>query len=322
MRAVRVHEPGGSDALRVEDVDIPAPGEGELVIRVAAAGVNFIDAYHRSGAYPRQTPFTLGVEAAGTVEAVGDGVAEFSVGDRVATADAVGSYADLALVAADRAVPVPEAVDLETAAAALLQGLTAHYLTGGTYRLGKDDRVLIHAAAGGVGLLLVQMAKLRGATVYGTVSSAEKETLAREAGADEVIRYTEADFGDEIAELTGGEGLDVVYDGVGSATFDRGLECLRPRGMMVLFGQSSGPVEPVDPQRLNAGGSLFLTRPKLGDYTAERAELLARADELFGWLESSQLTVKVSERHPLDRAAQAHDRLEGRQTVGKALLVP
>jgi NADPH2:quinone reductase len=309
----------------VTEVDVPEPGAGEVRVRVAAAGVNFIDTYQRSGAYPMSLPFTPGSEAAGTVDALGsgvDGVADMDVGGRVAYAGVLGAYAEQAVVPADRLVPIPDGVDLPDAAAAMLQGMTAHYLASSTVPLGEGDRVLVHAAAGGVGLLLTQIAKRRGATVYGTVSTEEKAELARDAGADEVIRYTQTDFRAAVLDLTGGRGVDVVYDSVGATTFDDSLASLRPRGHLVLFGQSSGAVEAFDPQRLNSGGSLYLTRPSLGHYVADRAELLQRAGEVLGWVADGTLRLRIGETHPLEDAGTAHARLEARRTTGKVLLIP
>jgi NADPH:quinone reductase len=322
MRAVRVHEVGGPEALQVDDIDSPEPGEGQVRLRVAAAGVNFIDVYTRTGAYPAEPPITLGVEAAGTVDAVGPGVDGLAGGDRVAFAMLPGAYAEQVVVPADRVVAVPDGVDLDVAAAVMLQGMTAHYLAVDTVPLTAEHTVLVHAAAGGVGLLLVQIAKRRGATVYGTVSTQEKEDLARAAGADEVIRYTERSFREAVADLTDGRGVDVVYDSVGKTTFDDSLASLRPRGHLVLFGQSSGAVEPVDPQRLNRGGSLYLTRPSLAHYSSDRAELQQRAADLFAWIRDGELDVRIGETHPLEEAATAHRRLEGRETTGKVLLLP
>jgi NADPH:quinone reductase len=322
MRAVRVHENGGPDVLRIEDIPVPEPGDGQVRIRVAASGVNFIDVYHRTGGYPRELPFTLGVEAAGTVDAVGRGVTDRSEGDRVAFAQQPGTHAEAVVVDAAQVVPVPDGLDLDVAAAAMLQGMTAHYLATSTFPLAEGHRVLVHAAAGGLGLLLVQIAKRRGATVYGTVSTEEKATLATQAGVDEVIRYTEVDFAEEVARLTGGEGVDVVYDSVGRDTFDRSMTCLRPRGYLVLVGASSGPVEPMDPQRLNYGGSLFLTRPTLAHYVATREELIARAGDVLGWAAGGELHLRIGERHPLEDAVTAYERLEGRMTTGKVLLIP
>ncbi|MBA3343980.1 MAG: quinone oxidoreductase [Gemmatimonadales bacterium] len=322
MQAIRVQSPGGPDALRLEDLPVPSPGPDQALIRVEAAGVNFIDVYQRSGLYPLPMPFTLGKEAGGTVEAVGPGVTTVAVGDRVASESVIGAYAELALVPANRLVPLPERVSARDGAAVLLQGMTAHYLAFDTYKLGRRDSCLIHAAAGGVGLLLCQMASRRGARVIATVSTAEKAELARAAGAAEVILYTREDFGAEVQRLTKGVGVTVVYDSVGRATFAKGLECLRPRGMMVLYGQSSGPVEPLDPQVLNQRGSLFLTRPALGHYTATRKELIERAGTVLGWVADGSLQVRVGGEFPLGEAAQAHRELEGRRTSGKVLLVP
>lgn len=320
MRAIRVAQVGGPEVLRPADVPLPEPAEGQVRLKVAAIGVNFIDVYVRTGQYPMDVPFTPGTEAAGTVDAVGPGVTEVAEGDRVAYCMSPGAYAEHVVVPAQRVVPVPAEVDLRTAAAVLLQGLTAHYLAVSTFPLQPGHRALIHAGAGGAGLLLTQIAKLRGATVFTTVSTAEKETLSREAGADEVIRYTEADVAEEVGRLAPA-GLDVVYDSVGRDTFDGSLRCLRPRGTLVLFGQSSGAVPPIDPQRLNAGGSLYLTRPNLGHYTIERGELLERAEELFGWVRDGAVKVRIGETYPLEEAATAHRRLEGRATTGKVQLL-
>lgn len=322
MKAIRVHTAGGPDALRIEDVADGAPGAGEALIRLAAAGVNFIEVYQRMGLYPLPTPFTPGGEGAGTVVAVGDGVTSVRVGDRVASHDLRGSYAELAIAAADRLVNLPDAIDARTGAAAMLQGMTAHYLATSTYPLGRGDWCLVHAAAGGVGLLLCQIAARRGARVIGTVSTAEKEALAREAGAHEVIRYTEQDFVAEVRRVTGGRGVQVVYDSVGKTTFDGSLDSLARRGMLVLFGQSSGPVAPIDPQVLNRKGSLFLTRPTLNAYVATRAELVERASDILGWIADGSLTVRVDRSYPLEGAAAAHRALESRATMGKVLLIP
>lgn len=320
MRAIRIHGTGGPEALREERVPIPVPGAGEAVVRVAHAGVNFIDVYKRTGQYAVPLPATLGEEGAGVVHAIGDGVDDVRVGDRVAWALTTGSYADFAVVRGDRLVPVPDGVDLRLAAAVMLQGMTAHYLATSTRPLGPGDRCLVHAAAGGVGLLLVQIARRRGATIIGTVGSDEKAELARAAGADHVIVYTREDFAAETRRLTGGAGVHVVYDSVGRATFEAGLGVLAPRGMMVLFGQSSGAVAPIDPQVLNQRGSLFLTRPTLAHYAATRAELLARATELFDWMGRGELSVRVGAEFPLADAGEAHRALEGRRTTGKVLL--
>ena len=322
MKAIRVHAHGGPEVLQYEEVPQPAPGRGEALVRIAAAGVNYIDTYHRRGLYQVPLPFTPGVEAAGVVEAVGPEVSEVQVGDRVAYTGPLGAYAEYAVVPASRLVKLPEAIDFPTAAAVLLQGMTAHYLTHSTYPLKPGDTALVHAAAGGVGLLLVQVAKMRGARVIGTVSTEEKAALAKEAGADEVILYTKQDFEAEVKRLTDGRGVEVVYESVGKDTFDKSLNCLAPRGYLVLFGQSSGPVPPFDPQILNQKGSLFLTRPTLQHYVATREELLQRAGDVFGWVASGRLKVRVDSTFKLEEAAEAHRRLEGRQSAGKILLVP
>ncbi|MFI7135341.1 quinone oxidoreductase family protein [Nonomuraea sp. NPDC050153] len=315
MHAIIVSAPGGPEVLEYVERPDPVPGEGEIVVDVAAGGVNFIDIYHRSGAYPLNLPTSIGSEGAGTVSAVGPGVRDVAVGDTVAWANVLGSYAEKAVIPAVRAVPVPDGVPAEVAAAAMLQGMTAHYLTHSTHQVREGDQVLVHAGAGGMGQLLIQLAKLRGAKVYATVSTDEKEKLAREAGADEVLRY------DDFAEALRNK-IDVVYDGVGKATFEGGLEALRPRGLMALYGAASGPVPPMDPQILNRQGSLFLTRPTLVHHIAEREELLQRASDLFGWIKAGQLTINVSRRYPLAEAGQAHEDLAARRTTGKLLLIP
>ncbi len=320
MRAIRVHAPGGPEALREERVAIPEPGPGDALVRVEFAGVNFIDIYKRSGQYKIPLPATIGEEGAGAVVAVGDGVTEVRVGDRVAWASVLGAYAKYAVVKAARLVPLPLAIETRIAAATMLQGMTAHYLAFSTRPLGKGDRVLIHAAAGGVGLLLVQIASKLKAFVIGTAGTDEKAALARGAGADHVIVYTRDDFVAETRRLTEGAGVHVVYDSVGQSTFLRGLEVLAPRGMMVLFGQSSGAVAPIDPQELNKRGSLFLTRPTLAHYTATRNELLWRSGELFDWIAREELSVRVGAEFPLSDAAAAHRALEARLTTGKVLL--
>ncbi|MBV8199951.1 MAG: quinone oxidoreductase [Acidobacteria bacterium] len=324
MKAVRVHQFGGPEVLVYEEIDDPQPGPGQAVVQIEAAGLNFIDVYHRTGFYklPSPPPFTLGQEAAGTVIAAGEGVTEPAVGDRVAFCGVQGAYAEKAAVPAARLVKLPAGVSTRQAAAVMLQGMTAHYLACTTWPLQPGDACLVHAAAGGVGLLLCQIAKLRGARVFATVSTEEKAQLARQAGADEVILYTHQDFESEVKRATGGRGVQVVYDGVGRTTFDKGLACLVPRGLMALFGQSSGAVPPFDPGRLAAGGSLFLTRPTLGHYIATREELTARAGDLFGWLAAGKLDVRIGAEHPLRDAASAHRALEGRQTTGKVLLIP
>jgi NADPH2:quinone reductase len=322
MRAVRFSETGGPEVLRIEEIDDPTPGPGELVVEVAAAGVNFIDTYHRTGLYTLELPSGLGLEGAGTVRAVGDGVAHRRVGDRVAWTDQLGSYGELATVAAERTVVVPEEVDLEIAAATMLQGITAHYLTSSTYKLGSDDTALVYAAAGGVGRLLVQLAKRRGARVLACTSTDEKEAEVRRLGADEVIRYRDVDIAQTVRELTGGQGVEVVYDSVGADTFDASLDCLRPRGMMVLFGSSSGKVAPIAPDILNPKGSLFLTRPTVKHYVATRDELEWRAHALFELVAQGQLEVHVHDRYPLDDVQRAHTDLESGTTAGKLLLQP
>ena len=322
MKAVRVHAVGDAGALRVDNIEAPHPGPSQALVRIEAAGLNFIEIYQRTGLYKVPLPATLGTEAAGTVESVGSGVSGLRPGDRVASVNFLGSYAEYALAAADRLVPIPDRVTTRQAAAVILQGITAHYLTTSTFQLAHGQTCLIHAAAGGLGLLLTQMAKRLGARVLATVSTEEKAALARQAGADEVILYTQSDFETEVKRLTGGAGVEVNYDSVGRTTFAKGLNCLVPRGMMVLLGQSSGPVEPFDPQLLARNGSLFLTRPTLAHYIAGRAELLERADEVLGWVADGSLDVRIGHEFPLDRAADAQRELEGRRTTGKVLLIP
>ena len=322
MQAVRIHEPGGPEALRVETMPVPRPAPGEVLVRVEASGVNFIDVYKRTGLYKVPLPATLGEEGAGTVTALGEGVTGIREGERVAWAGVIGSYAECAAVPAARVVPVPAGVETSAAAALMLQGMTAHYLATSTYRLGEGDTCLVHAAAGGVGLLLVQIARRLGARVIGTAGTEAKAALAREAGAHHVIVYTSVDFVAEARRLTGDRGVQVIYDSVGKSTFLPGLDALAPRGMMVLFGQSSGPVDPVDPQLLNRKGSLYLTRPVLGHYTATTEELRRRADELFTWVRNGELAVRIGATFPLAEAAAAHQALEGRKTTGKLLLQP
>jgi NADPH:quinone reductase len=323
VKAIRVHEYGGPEVLSYEDVEVPEPGPGEARVRLAASGVNFIDVYQRTGLYSGELPRTLGLEGAGEVDAVGEGVEDLSVGDYVAFAMAPGAYAEYAVVPAEKLVPFNVTlVEARIAAAVMLQGMTAHYLTHSTFPLEEGHTALVHAAAGGVGLLLCQMAKMRGATVIGTAGTEDKARLAREAGADEVILYTEQDFVEETKRLTGGEGVDVVYDSVGKETFNGGLDCLKPRGYMVLFGASSGPVPPLDPQVLNQKGGLFLTRPSLAQYTATREELLWRAESLFSWIGQNNLSVRIGGTYALSDAEQAHRDLEGRKTTGKLLLIP
>ena len=323
MKAVRINEFGGPEVLSYEDVEVPEPGPGQARVRLAASGVNFIDVYQRTGVYPGDLPRTLGLEGAGEVDAVGDGVEDLSVGDYVAFAMAPGSYAEYVVVPAEKLVPFNVTlVEARVAAAIMLQGMTAHYLTHSTYPLKEGETALVHAAAGGVGLLLCQMAKMKGARVIGTVSTEEKAALAREAGADEVILYTEQDFVEETRRITGGEGVHVVYDSVGKTTFNGSLDCLRTRGYMVLFGGSSGQVPPFDLQILNQKGGLFVTRPSLAQYTLTREELMWRAESLFSWIGQGNLNVRIGGTYSLADTAQAHRDLEGRKTTGKLILIP
>ena len=322
MKAVRVHQYGGPEALRYEEVPVPEPGAGEARVKIEAIGLNYIDIYQRTGLYPLKTPFTLGMEGAGVVDAVGANVTEVRKGDRVAYAMHLGSYAEHAIVPAWKLAPLPQAIDSRAGAAAMLQGMTAHYLTRDTYPLKKGESALIHAAAGGVGLLLIQIAKRLGATVFGTVSTEEKAQLAKEAGADEVILYTKADFAAEVKRLTNGAGVHVVYDSVGKDTFEKSLDCLRPRGYLVLFGNSSGPVPPFDLGKLAQKGSLFVTRPTLLHYSGNREELLQRSGDLFKWIANGELKLRIDKTFPLKEAAEAHRQLEARKTTGKVLLIP
>lgn len=323
VRAIRIAECGGPEVLTSTELPDPAPGPGELLVEVAAAGVNFIDTYQRAGIYPMTLPFVPGMEGAGRVRALGEGATGFAVGDRVAWCERMGSYAELVAMPADKAVPVPDVVDDATAVGALLQGMTAHFLVHDTYPVQAGDDVLVHAAAGGVGLLLTQLATSLGARVIATVSTTAKEELARGAGAAEVIRYTETDdLAGEVRARTGGAGVAVAYDSVGRTTFDASLDALRPRGMLVLFGAASGPVPPVDPQRLNAGGSLFLTRPSLFHHVATPDALRARAASVYRSVADGTLDVRVGHRHPLADARTAHEDLQGRRTTGKILLLP
>jgi NADPH:quinone reductase len=322
MRAVRITEPGGPEALEVLEVPEPEPGAGQLLVRVAAAGVNFIDTYQRSGAYPLDLPATLGLEGAGEVVAVGSGIKHRRVGDRVAWTGLLGSYAEQVLVPEEQAVVVPGDLELDIAAALMLQGMTAHYLSYSTKHLGEDDTVLVYAPAGGVGQLLVQLASWRGARVLAATSTDDKALRAQELGADEVIRYRDVDVADAVADLTDGKGVDVVYDSVGADTFESSLRCLKPRGLMVLYGQSSGPVGPIDPQVLNQHGSLYLTRPSLAHYSADPDELEWRATTMLEFAAHGQLDVAIHDRYPLDDAADAHRDLESGETSGKLLLLP
>lgn len=318
-KVIVVRATGGPEVLRVEQQTVPEPGEGEVRVAVGAAGVNFIDVYHRTGLYPKPVPFVIGLEGAGKIDAIGPGVASLTVGDRVAWAAVAGSYAERVLAPADKVVPIPREVSDEVAAASMLQGMTAHYLVHGTRETRAGDVVLVHAAAGGVGLLLVQLLKRAGARVIATCSTAEKEKLALGAGAEHVVRYTESDFAARARELTGGRGVDVVYDSVGRTTFDGSLRSLRQRGLLVLFGQSSGPVPPFELGRL-AESSLFLTRPTLFHYTADRRELELRAGAVFAAIAAGELEIRIGHRYPLDDAASAHRALESRATAGKVLL--
>ena len=323
MRALLVTRHGGPDVLQVRDVPEPAAGPGQVLVEVGASGINFVDVYFRTGAYPAQPPFVLGTEGAGTVVARGEAVTGFAVGDRVGWAMAAGSHAQYAAVPAATLVRLPDAVSAPDAAAVLLQGMTAHYLTTSTYPVRDGEWALVHAAAGGMGLLLTQLVNRRGGRVVGTVSTAEKEKLARDNGAEHVIRYTEvADLAGAVREVTGGAGVAVVYDGVGASTFDASLASLRRRGMLALYGAASGPVPPFDLQRLNAAGSLFVTRPTLAHYVAERDELEWRAGEVLGWVADGSLSVRVDRTYPLAEAAQAYRALESRRTIGKLLLTP
>jgi NADPH2:quinone reductase len=320
MKRIQVTEPGGPESLQLVDVPTPQPGPKDALVRIHASGVNFIDVYFRSGLYKADRPITLGNEGAGVVEAAGPEVTEVRAGDRVAYAMTRGSYAEYAVVPASILVKIPEHVDFEVAAAAMLQGMTAHYLTHSVYPLKESDSCLVHAAAGGAGGLIVQMAKMKGARVFGTVSTEEKAAIARGHGADETILYTQQDFEAEVKRLTGGRGVDVVYDSVGKTTFDKSLNSLRPRGTMALFGQSSGPVPPFDPNILNGKGSLFLTRPSLGHYVLTREELLWRAGDVLGWINSGKLKLRIDRKYPLAEAGAAHRDLESRRTAGKLIL--
>jgi NADPH2:quinone reductase len=320
MRAIQIKAYGGPEVLELVEIPDPVPGPGEALVRVRIAGVNFTDIYQRTGTYPGTLPFTPGVEAAGVVEKLGSGVSEVKVGDRVGWVMIKGSYAELAVLPATRLVPIPASVDDRTAAAILLQGMTAHFLLTDCYRVQKGQWILIHAAAGGVGLLLTQVAHKIGARIIGTTSSEEKAKLAREAGADEIVLYTKEDFQEAARRITGGEGVSVVYDSVGKTTFLKSLDSLRPRGYMVLFGGSSGPAPTIDPMILNPKGSLFLTRPTLGNYVSTREELLRRASDVFDWVAKGDVKVRAEHDYPLAAAAQAQSDMEARKTTGKVLL--
>ena len=320
MKAIQVREPGGPEKMEIVDVPVPVPGPGQALVRIAASGVNFIDIYFRSGLYKSDLPITLGSEAAGTVESIGPNVTHVAPGDRVAYAMVRGSYAEYAAVPETSLVKIPDTIDFDSAAAAMLQGMTAHYLTNSTFPLNSGQSCLVHAAAGGAGRLTAQMAKIRGARVLGTVSTEEKAVVATGAGVDHPIIYTAVDFEAEVKRLTGGTGVDVVYDSVGKTTFDKSLACLRPRGMMVLFGQSSGPVTAFEPQILNTRGSIFLTRPSLAHYLLSREELLWRAGDVFTAIERGELVLRIDRVFPLAEAGAAHRALESRATTGKLIL--
>ncbi|MBI2890779.1 MAG: quinone oxidoreductase [Nitrospirae bacterium] len=322
MKAIRVNKLGGPEVLSYEDIPMPEPGPIQVLVRIEACGLNYIDTYYRTGFYKTDVPFTAGQEAAGTVEKVGAEVTDLRVGDRVAHTGILGSYAEYQVVKADRVVKRPDGVDARTAAAVMLQGMTAHYLTHSTYALKSGEWCLVHAAAGGMGLLLCQVAKLLGAKVIGTVSTEEKAKLAREAGADHVILYTKTDFEEEVRRITEKKGVHVVYDGVGKTTFSKSIYCLRPRGMLALYGQASGAVESFDPSILSIRGALFLTRPGLGWYISKREELVERSTAVFDWIRSGKLGIRISRELRLREAADAHRALEGRQTTGKVLLIP
>ena len=322
MKAVRFHTNGGPEVLVYEEIDIPDPKKNEALIKLAATGVNFIDIYQRSGQYSTPLPTTAGGEGAGTVVMIGSEVTEVGIGDSVAYTGPLGAYAEYAVVPAWRLVKLPISINLTTAAALMLQGMTAHYLTHSTYPIKPGDICLIHAAAGGVGLLLIQMAKKLGAHVIGTVSTEEKAKLARSVGADEAIIYTKQNFENEVMKITDGQGIQVAYDSVGKSTFDQSVNCLGPRGYLVLYGQASGPVPNIDPQMLNSKGSLFLTRPSLGHYTLTRSEILDRANTIFQWVDSGDLSVRIHATLPLSEASEAHRLLASRTTTGKIVLVP
>lgn len=322
MKAVCVHQVGGPEVLRYEEIPVPEPEPGQARVKIEASGLNFIDIYHRTGAYPVPLPFTLGMEGAGVVDALGPDVTEVRKGDRVAYAMVLGSYAEYAVMPASKLVPLPDSIDTRTGAAALLQGMTAQYLVRSTYPLKKGETVLVHAAGGGLGLLLVQFAKQIGAKVIGTVSTEEKARRAKEAGADEIILYTQTDFVEAVKRITNNQGVHVVYDSVGKSTFEKSLDCLRPRGYLALCGNSSGPVPPFNVSTLATKGSLFVTRPSLPHHISDREELLARAGELFDWIIAGKLRLSIDRSLPLSQAAEAHRLLEGRQTTGKVVLIP
>ena len=322
MKAIRVNEHGGPEVLAHEDIDVPKPESDQVLIKVHSAGLNYIDTYQRTGLYPVSLPLTLGLEGAGTVESVGSEASALSPGDRVAWAGCPGSYAEYVAAPAEKVVKIPDGVAFDTASASMLQGMTVHYLTHSTYPLKAGDTALVHAAAGGVGLIMVQVAKMLGARVIGTCGTAEKAQLAREAGADDVILYTEKNFEEETRRLTDGAGVDVAYDSVGKSTWEKSMNCLKPRGYLVLFGNASGPVPPIDPLLLSQKGSLFLTRPTLMSYTLTREELLGRANDILNWVDSGKLNIRIDRTVPLADAADAHRALESRATKGKVLIQP
>ena len=322
MKAVRVHTPGGPEVMKLEEVPEPKAGPGQAVVKLEAAGLNYIDVYFRTGMYKAPLPLTPGLEGAGSVTQVGDGVKDLKPGDRVAYTGIPGSYAQMNVCPADRLVKLPDKLSFRDGAAAMLQGMTAHYLTRSTYPLKSGDTCLVHAAAGGMGLLLTQMGKMFGATVIGTVSTDEKAALAKQAGADHVILYSTQDFVAEVKRITGNRGVDVIYDGVGATTFEKGLTCIRPRGVMALYGAASGPVGPLDLQLLNANGSLFVTRPSLNHHIASREELVQRSGDVLGWIRDGKLRLRMEFEFPLKDVAEAHRALEGRKTTGKVLLIP
>lgn len=322
MRAIIIREFGDSSKLIFEDVLMPSPKAGEVRVKVSAIGLNFTDIYQRKGLYPNPLPYVLGHEFSGVVDAVGEGVVDFHIGDRVCTASGSGGYAEYAIAPASKLIQLPDDISFEMAAAILLQGITAHYLSTSSYPLKPGDTALIHAAAGGVGQMLVQMAKMRGANVIATVSDEEKAQIARKLGADNVILYSKSDFEHEVNNITQNQGVEVVYDGVGQATFLKGLNCLKPRGYMVLYGQASGPVEPLDPQILNRKGSLYLTRPSMNHYMLTRSETMHRSTDLFNWIETGKLKIRIDKKFKLEEAKLAHEYMENRSTKGKVLIIP
>jgi len=322
MKGIRIHEYGNANVLKYEDIEKPEPKENEARIRLEAIGVNFIDIYHRKGLYPNKLPLIPGMEGAGVVDKAGVGVSDLKQGDRVAYAMNLGSYAEYSIVPAWKLAKIPDRINTKTACAAMLQGMTAHYLTHSTFKIKKNNIILLHAAAGGVGLLLTQIAKKLGARVIGTMGNEEKAKLAKDNGVDVAIIYTKEDFEEKVKKITDGNGVDAVYDSVGKATFEKSLNCLKPRGMLVSFGQSSGAIENFNPAILSQKGSLFLTRPTLSNYCSNRSELLSRANDLFNWIKNKELKIKVHKAFRLSEAKKAHEELEGRKSSGKILLMP